>query len=134
MITPCQMYWLVKLDDIRLGIANLMWLPITWLVITAIVSVAALAATADEEQSLRERVWRRIKKAMLLCIPMPFLMVALQLTAAFIPSTKQMAAIVVVPKLVNSEKVQTAGNKLYDIAVEWMDELKPRKDGAKEAK
>ena len=44
-----------------------------------------------------------------------------------------MAAIIIVPRIVNSEKVQTVGNRLYDLAVEWMDELKPRKNGAKEA-
>lgn len=45
----------------------------------------------------------------------------------FTPSTKQMAAIMIVPKITNSEKVQTIGNKVYDLAVEWMEELKPNK-------
>ena len=49
------------------------------------------------------------------------------LVVTFVPSTKQMAAIIVLPKLANSEKIQTVGNRLYDLAVEWMDELKPKK-------
>jgi hypothetical protein len=49
------------------------------------------------------------------------------LLLVFIPSTKQMAAIMIVPKIANSEKVQTIGNKVYDLAVEWMEELKPNK-------
>ena len=53
--------------------------------------------------------------------------VAFALVAAFVPTTRQMAAIVMVPKIANNEKVQAAGNKLYDLAVEWMDELRPRK-------
>ena len=48
-------------------------------------------------------------------------------TCVFLPSTKQMAAIMIVPKIVNNEKVQTIGNKIYDLAVEWMDELAPKK-------
>lgn len=48
-------------------------------------------------------------------------------TVIFIPTTKQMAAIVVVPKIVSSDRVQGAGEKLYDLAAEWMDELHPRK-------
>ena len=44
----------------------------------------------------------------------------------FVPSTKQMAAILVVPKIANSEKLQTSGNKLYELAVDWIDELRPR--------
>lgn len=55
-------------------------------------------------------------------------MAASLLLLIFIPSTKQMAAIIVVPKIVNSEKVQTIGNKIYDLAVEWMEELKPTKE------
>jgi hypothetical protein len=35
----------------------------------------------------------------------------------------------VVPKIVNSEKLQTAGNKLYELAVEWMEQLKPKVPG-----
>ena len=106
------------------------------------VSIAAMTgqkdlnrkAMADIDKSGREKAWRYIKKAMLLCIPMLFLAVVIKLTTAFVPSTKQMAAIIVVPKIANSEKVQTVGNKLYDLAVEWMDELKPaiaKEGGAK---
>ncbi len=132
MITPTQMYWLVKLDDMRHVTGSLMWLPIMWIIITVAVSFVAIMATLDADENEREKVWRRVKKALLLCIPMMFLMVVLQLTFAFVPSTKQMAAIIVVPKLANSEKVQTVGNRLYDLAVEWMDELRPAKP-AKEA-
>ena len=133
MITPMQMYWLVKLDDMRCAFAGLIWLPVTWIVTTAVVSFVTFMALADEEDGRREKAVRLIKKALLLCIPMLFLAVVIQLVAAFVPSTKQMAAIIVVPKLANSEKVQTAGNKLYDLAVEWMDELRPAKGETKRA-
>jgi hypothetical protein len=56
------------------------------------------------------------------------LMISLAISA-FVPSTRQMAAIMIVPKIANSEKVQTIGNKVYDLAVEWMEELKPNKKG-----
>lgn len=52
--------------------------------------------------------------------------------AIFIPSTKQIAAIFIIPKIANSEKVEKIGNGLYDLAVEWMNELKPtKKEGTK---
>jgi hypothetical protein len=57
-----------------------------------------------------------------MAVAIPIVMVA-----TFIPSTKQMAAIMIAPKIANSEKVQTIGNKVYDLAVEWMEELKPNK-------
>lgn len=46
---------------------------------------------------------------------------------SFIPTTREAAAIVMVPAIANSEKVQTVGNRLYELAVEWMDELRPRR-------
>ena len=52
---------------------------------------------------------------------------AAALTAALTPSTKDMAAILVIPRIANSEKVQDVGNRLYDLAVEWAEELRTRK-------
>ena len=49
--------------------------------------------------------------------------------AIFTPNTKQMAAILIIPQIANSEKVEKIGNGLYDLAVEWMNELKPSKKG-----
>ena len=53
---------------------------------------------------------------------------ATQIAVALVPSTAQMAAIVVVPRIVNNEQVQTVGSRLYDLATEWLDELKPEKE------
>ena len=47
--------------------------------------------------------------------------------ATFTPSAKTVAAMYVLPKIVNSEKVQQLGDEAYDIAIEWMKSLKPSK-------
>ena len=52
--------------------------------------------------------------------------------SCLIPTTREMAVILVVPRIANSEKVQQAGNKLYDLAIEWMAELKPNKNNKQE--
>lgn len=49
----------------------------------------------------------------------------------FIPTTKQMAAIIVIPKIANSEKIQNLGNEVYDLAIDWMKEIKEGKQIAK---
>ena len=121
MITPTQMYWLVKLDDIcaMFGISAVM------LFVAAIVCMLIKAINGydnsdyDCYRAYGIRLFAASALAMVCC--------------TFMPSTKQMAAILVVPRIANSEKVQTVGNKLYDLAVEWMDELRPRKADAKEA-
>lgn len=110
MITAMQMYWIVILDNIINGVVAVM-------VIAGACSLALTIAVVVEELPK----W----------FPIPSICVffASILLLMFTPSTKQMAAILIVPRVVNSEKVQIVGNKLYDLAVEWMGELKPKKEG-----
>jgi hypothetical protein len=112
-ITPMQMYWITSLDS----------------VVAASLFVAVIFA-----------VFAFITFGIMLdnCIHWlaPFLSGFMAfiflLIVVFTPSTKQMAAILIIPKIANSEKVEKIGNGLYDLAVEWMNELKPtKKEGAK---
>lgn len=109
MITTMQMYWLVILDNIAL----------VSVVLTFVGSISFLFTAVGVAAGELPR-WTAKLSA---CVGL----VALT-TLMFVPSTKQMAAIIVVPKLANSEKVQTVGNQLYDLAVEWMEELRPKKE------
>lgn len=108
MITPTQMYWLVTLDSI-IGAG----------VILALICVVASFFTLGWRIIDGGPLWAPIASvtAFLLSIAI----------VTFTPSTKQMAAIIIVPRIANSEKVQTVGNHLYDLAVEWMNELRPNK-------
>ena len=132
MITPTQMYWLVKLDDIRSAIKGIMFIPAICIAIVAIMIMAAFFACIDADKDTKSAVAAKIRRSTLWCVPLLFMMLAINMAVALIPTTKQMAAIIVVPSIANSEKVQTVGNKLYDLAVEWMNELKPRQEGRTE--
>lgn len=123
MITPTQMYWLTRLSNIQC----LLMLVLVGLMVAGIAAIFAFGVNhgIDDDFSLSA------KRFAFKCFALATMIGTI---SALLPTTKEMAAILVVPRIVNSEKVQTAGNKLYDLAVEWMDELKPRKDGAKEAK
>ena len=127
MITPTQMYWLVKLDDLRHVLKCITWLPIVLAVVIGVMAFATFMMTCDAKIETKKEAAGDIARLMVWFVFMLLIVVALQVVAAFMPSTRQMAAIIVVPKIANSEQVQTVGNKLYDLAVEWMDELKPRK-------
>lgn len=110
-ITTMQMYWLVILDNIIcvliaiLGICSILF----------ILGTSMLCAMGKDEQ-----VFPIAKKILVVAATALLLLI-------FVPSTKKMAAIIVVPKIANSENVQTIGNKVYDLAVEWMEELRPPK-------
>ena len=127
MITPTQMYWLVKLDDMRHVLSCIMWLPIVLAVVVGVMAFATFMMTIDGDRETKKEAVSDIARLAILFVSMLLIVVALQVAVAFVPSTKQMAAIIVVPKIANSEKVQTVGNQLYDLAVEWMNELKPKK-------
>ena len=64
------------------------------------------------------------KRAMKFTIPI-FILSGLGLI--FVPKTKEMAAIVIIPKVANSEKIDDIGKGMYNLAVEWMEELRPNK-------
>lgn len=110
-ITTMQMYWILMLENIRGGLVAI--LVMCGLFIT--LGMPMLGAIEKEK--------------LFLPITKKFLVVAAAslLGLTFIPSTKQMAAIMIVPRLANSEKVQIIGNRAYDLAVEWMKELKTNK-------
>jgi hypothetical protein len=80
-----------------------------------------------EFQSIRTTLWKWRGTCIKSSIVSVVIAIAMGLAVDLIPSTKQMAAIMIVPKIANSEKVQTIGNKVYDLAVEWMEELRPTK-------
>lgn len=114
MITTTQMYWLVTMDSIVHA--------------SAIIAIALGVMAFLTIPMVLDDLPKWTPSAIALAA------VAFALAAAFVPTTRQMAAIVMVPKIANNEKVQAAGNKLYDLAVEWMDELRPRKKAGDEEK
>jgi hypothetical protein len=106
MITMTQMYWIVTLDSI-----------VEVMCFLSVVLLFGTVAAFGFAVSTEDHWWLPITSSLMLLVSLA----GWTLT----PSTRQMAAILVVPKIVNSEKLQTAGNRLYDLAVEWMDELRP---------
>ena len=130
MITTAQMYWLTRLDSIQVVTFIVAFVPTIILFIWAFFKLVDFLTGLEYGLTEHEKIeaLQRVKFSILWFV---FCMV-LWLPLCFIPSSREMAAIIVVPKIANSEKVQQAGNKIYDLAVEWMDALKPRQ--SKEAK
>lgn len=117
MITGWQLYLLTRLGDLKdLLVTPLLMIPILTAIITTIVAI-------------HHRVWDEgyklpIKYPVLSWI---FLFGWLGIWVV-IPSTKEMAAILILPKVLNNEKVQELPNNLLTLANEWIEELKPKKE------
>lgn len=127
MITTSQMYWIVTLDSICFALFILILL----LGITML-GLLVGGCSLRSDYSTTEHGYatgKRLHMAALLLVP---LFLFLMFVFTLVPTTKKMAAILIIPRIANSEKVQQAGNKLYDLAVEWMDELKPNKNNKKQ--
>lgn len=108
MITPMQMYWLLKLDDIRAFCAFLVGFAILAIVVS-------LTAYRDDEDE-------KVKKTATAGFALGLFSLGLFGGAlTFLPSTKQMAAIYVVPAIVNNEKTQQIGGKTLDISNQLLD-------------
>jgi hypothetical protein len=115
-ITPFQMYWLTRLD----GFIGL----ITFLLVIGVIGLlSGLLWLGDfpNGDTIHRQSWRLIKPSIIVIL---FGVVGL----VFVPDTKSMVAILIIPKLVNNQKVQEIPNKLLTLAEECMDELRPTKD------
>lgn len=120
MITISNMYWLTRLDHVHTVLGTLFVLLVLSTIAVLIIGCIMQDYTFTDETHERGRKF--VGKT-------PFMAAAfivVLLVNALIPTTKEMAAMIVIPGVLNNEKVQTVGNKLYDLAVEWMDELMPR--------
>lgn len=141
MITPTQVYLLTRLDAFKGMITGtpMNMLIASWLgsiVIMVVLSCIYMFAgngsydlfegKSDEEfATIREtlRKWRnRTLGFMLVCMT---LMPALSAVNALAPTSKEMAAIVVIPKIANSQPLSDIAASVVDLANAWLKELKP---------
>lgn len=122
IITPMQMYWLTRLSSLGQGLAFIIFL-VFILALTHLIA-GCIMQDYDFSDSTHKRGIKLIKISPLLAV----MAVVLLIVNCLLPTTREMAAILIVPRIANSEKVQTVGNHLYDLAVEWMEELRPAKN------
>ena len=112
-ITPEMMYWLTRCDSICIAGFFLA-------VASGIGFVISFFAILDEVGGLLVRVFCLFSfVAFFACIA----------TCVFVPSTREMAAIYVVPKIANSQTVKDLGEGVVTLAREWLEELRQTKKG-----
>ncbi len=102
-MTGWQMYWILMLDNLCCAAAMAM-------ILCGGIGAFLLAMGHGESN-------RKALMAGKIVLTIAAISVLL---AIFVPSTKQMAAIIVVPKIVNSEQVQEMPENLIELANEWV--------------
>lgn len=107
MITPMQMYWLLKLDDIINISLALFVLTLFGFVVCFTGAIMYKGDEYYEDEYKKFKVGRNI---------LFWFVLFFGSIVMFVPSTKQMTAIYVVPALTNNERVQNIGNKTLDVS------------------
>lgn len=111
MITSMEMYWLLKLDDIYMLVSCAAALT-TGVFVVSFLAYKLAGVDGNKQEQKTSGIAALVS---LVCS------VLLWCVVTFIPTTKQMAAIYVVPAIVNNEKVQQIGNKTLDISEQLLD-------------
>lgn len=123
MITPWNLYWITRLDGIKDFIHGLTGIT-ALLLFTGAVAIGAYCGCREK--------WPRTSIIEIVCLVL--LAFASGVTGnaveTLVPTTKEMATIVVLPRIANSETVQEIGNDVKALAKEWVLKLK-QEDGVK---
>ena len=116
-IEPSTIYWIGQCDCIRAACV-----PITVVgVILAVISIALTIGCFCDRSIPRPLSWMGVMLSSFLTVAFIFGI----LGQVFIPTSKTVASMYVIPTIANNEKVKEAGNQIYALAVEWMEELRP---------
>ena len=123
MITESQVYWITRLDSIRDIAVPVTVFGMLGIVVFVIAMVMKKMAIIDKDTEVADRatVICRLLWPVLISTTISLLILG------FLPTTKEMCAIKIIPRIINNEKVQELPNKVVELANEWMEELKPKK-------
>jgi len=120
MITASEMYWLTRMDNIS---STFVGLAVPFCVVCVISlavyvihsSILATTTKTDEREffTIGSRIARRV------AIPSAIIFMVCLLGWVFTPTTRELAAIKVVPMLA-TEDVKEDASELYDLTVDWM--------------
>lgn len=123
MITSAQIYWITRLTYLNF----LFGVPGTICTLGSFVCllVAAMlggSAGGDESEIEFSKIWFKygFRSGVIGIILMGI--------SCFIPTTKEMAAILLIPKVANNEQIQKLPGNILTLANEWLEELKPEKE------
>ena len=109
MITGSEIYWITRLDSLKV---------IPFIIATPPLVVGFMIWVKSDEP------WSNIVRPSKYW----FLALCLCFVTVFIPTTKEMCAIKIIPMVANQEDIKEIPANIADLANEWIEELKPNED------
>lgn len=144
-MTESTMYWLTRLDHAYsfltcfgclLGIIGL--LAVTVSIVTWVVRNANAHYNTENHVDLDWKIANDVLKiARSIAILAVLLCLIVESVKVFIPTTREMAAIKVVPALAspeNCQKLKTISSDILDVAADWLKDIKGKKNGQTDGK
>ena len=116
-ITESMVYWITRLDGIRAYCIALAVVSALIAVLPPVIYVIG-CVSGDEK-----KVWSKLKRPHTILITLVFLVFSA--TPVFVPTTKEMCAIKIIPVVAQNEDIQEIPPKIAELANEWIEELKP---------
>ena len=123
MITPSLIYWITRLDAVCKAAGALCVLSIF---AVAGGLFALFICAADDVPDPFRSIWRNVTRVAAVVLAVSGAVLVLT------PTKREMAAIIVLPRIANSETVAEIGDGVKTLAVEWLEELRPNKKGGAE--
>lgn len=109
-ISPFALYLILQLDSIKQGLEALI---VGMFIVTIATLLVAVFRCDFKREEKQKEIWAQHMPYVKGCAAVMLLSLV---TNTLVPSTKSMAAIVVVPAIVNNETVQQEAGELYDLA------------------
>lgn len=129
MITASEIYWILKLDDIQ-GLLILLTV-LVGAYCLAMVVLLGLARGIAYDDKKEEKTMKFCAKQLFITVPV---FAVLLLIGTLIPSTKQMAAIKVIPAIANSEIVGEMSNYAKELYRMGVNAIKEQLTGKEQSK
>lgn len=135
VITGMQLWFLFSLDSIKSFLSSagfFTFFTCVSIIITAVLFVVKLISRGCDDDKTAEKVYETTSELFPKFLKASIFLAAFTSFTSFVgfvlPTTKQMAAIIVIPKIVNNEKIQEIPPKLIQLGStyleDWINEMK----------
>lgn len=128
-ITPWEMYWFVKFDDIHSFLSPIIVIDTIVIILLGICCFISLLVCADDTIA-SDKQFKKVRKSVhKITLVSTVIFLIFSSTNTLLPTTKQMAVIKILPAIVNSEFMQkelpAEAKELYILAKEYIkDQIK----------
>lgn len=120
MITSTQMYWITRLDSFNGFLLGCVLFCIVGFLAATLAYTIFKCFQYDCRGSDLDEAKKLARTAGNFSIILMFLALSLGLARCFTPTTKEMAAILVIPAIANNKNIQNEGKEIYDLAKEYL--------------